>query len=799
MAVSKQDRAEAKRLRREIERHNYLYYSLDDPQIEDWEYDELFAKLMRLEEQFPELRTVDSPTRRVGGTRAFHLPEARHEMPMLSIRNAPTTEVIECRNFDLRIRRDLGLNEKDEPVEYLGELKIDGAAISVRYQQGKLVRGATRGDGYVGEDVTQNLGSVRGLRPELKAANPPELLEVRGEVYISRNDFEALNSSLASKGGKLYKTPRNAAAGTIRQLDSSDSTLSKLSFIAHGFANAVGWDIPEKQSEILAAFKEWGLPVSQRYVVSQGPGDLERFYLDVRKDRASLGIDIDGVVYKVNRLAWQRELRTTEREPRWAVAHKFPPEVKSTELLEIDVQVGRTGALTPVARLKPVVVAGVTVTNATLHNIDVVVEKDIRVGDIVRIRRAGDVIPEVIDVDHSVRHGDLPKFEMPTTCPSCGSPVVRLTREQKLKTKTHVVASAVYRCVGGLICPAQRKRALLHFASRRALDIDGFGEVVVNRLVDEGLLTTPADIYRLSFTQLAGSKGTRQVSAQKLIDAIASSRETTLSRVLFAIGIPGVGESVAKELAKFGAMQRVMNALPLVLRFVPGFGPELAGSVHKFFATKHNRKVIEELRGNQIRWSETEHVHPSLAAMPTLPRFINLLSIKGVGEKGAEAIANVNPDIVKLIDMPEEELAEALRRQGISRPQAVQVTSSLTEYFRESENVELVRRVDAQLRDYRMHWLDRRGDIGSELGPLTGKTFVLTGALSKMSRVEAKEKIESLGGRVRESVSRKTNYVVVGPGSGSKESDARALDVKLLNENEFVQLLADAASSNARK
>jgi DNA ligase (NAD+) len=797
MAVSKQIRAEARRLRKQIERHNYLYYVLDNPLIGDWEYDQLFARLQKLEGQYPELQTVDSPTRRVGGTRAVHLPPARHDVPMLSIRNAPTTDMSECRAFDSRIRKDLGLKDKDDPVEYLAELKIDGAAISITYERGKLVRGATRGDGQVGEDVTQNLSWVRGLHAELKLSPAPELVEVRGEVFISRDDFDELNSSIASQGGKSYKTPRNAAAGTIRQLDSSDPTLRKLSFVAHGLANAVGWEIPAKQSELLTAFRHWGLPISPRYAISRGPDGLEEFYALVQKERASLGIDIDGVVYKVNLLAWQNKLHFTEREPRWAVAHKFPPETKATELIDIDVQVGRTGVLTPVARLKPVVVAGVTVTNATLHNLDVILEKDIRVGDVVYVRRAGDVIPEIVEVDHSKRNRDLPQFEMPAVCPICGSRVVRLTRELRLKTKTHVVSGAIYRCVGGLFCSAQRKRALFHFASRRAMNIDGFGEVVVNRLVDERLVQTPADIYRLTVTQLAGSKGTREVSAQKLVDAISSSKTTTLARVLFALGIPGVGESIAKELArKLGSMQKVMDALPLVLRFVPGFGRELANSVHAFFATKHNREVVVQLRANQVAWQESDQVHPTIASRPTLPRLLTYLEIKGVGDKAAEAIGSITTDTNRLVNMSTDELESPLVDSGMRRLVARRVANAMIGYFSNPKNVELIRSVDTQLRNFGMHWSHRKSVPTVRAQPLEGQTFVLTGTLSSMDRNEAKAKIESLGGRVAGSVSRRTNYVVAGPGAGSKESDARQLGVPRLDESGFLQLLARAEKAD---
>lgn len=798
MAVPKEVRAEAKRLRKEIERHNYLYYVLDDPKLDDSEFDLLFSKLQQLEEQHPDLQTVDSPTRRVGGTRAVHLPAARHSVPMLSIRNAPSTDISECKAFDARMRKDLKLKPEDPPVEYLAELKIDGAAVSLRYKHGKLDRGATRGDGKNGEDITQNLKWVRGLRSVLDHSLLPELVEVRGEVFMSRKDFEELNRTLAEQGGRTFKTPRNAAAGTIRQLDSSDPALKTLSFVAHGLAEAIGWSVTDKQSEILTAFEAWGLPVSPRRVTSLGPDGLERFYKQVQEDRGALDFDIDGVVYKVNRRRWQEQLSFTEREPRWAIAHKFPPETKTTELIGIDVQVGRTGALTPVARLKPVVLAGVTVTNATLHNIDEIREKDVRVGDIVFVRRAGDVIPEVVKVDKSKRLMDLPPFQMPEVCPVCGSSVVRIAREQRLKTKINVVAGAIYRCVGGLICSAQRKRALLHFGSRRAMNIDGFGEMVVDRLVDERLLRTPADIYALTVAQLAGAKGTREISAQKLVDAISSSKVTTLPRLLYALGIPGVGESIAKDLAaKLGTLQRIMDALPLLLRFIPGIGKELANSIHKFFATAHNREAIEQLRSHHVTWAESQQVHVSISSIPSLSGFIELLDIPGIGKKGADALGRAVGDATKLASIPREELERLLLEQKMRQPESHRVALAIAGYFEVPQNERIMQQVDAQLRAYGMHWIGRiKLDLGSQL-PWEGKTFVLTGTLSSMTRDEAKSKIESLGGKVSDSVSKRTDYVVVGTDAGSKETVARRLGINLLSEGQFRKLIGEVGGQHS--
>ena len=789
-----------------IDHHNYLYHSLADPEIEDSEFDRLFQELMNLEEQYPGLQTVDSPTRRVGGTRAVYLPAAKHSVRMLSIRNAPSTDISECKAFNVRIRRELALSESDPSIDYLAELKIDGAAVSLRYEEGKLVRGATRGDGEIGEDITKNLKSIQDIRSELKSNTPPSFLEVRGEVFMSRRDFEELNRTLAAQGGKTFKTPRNAAAGSIRQLDSSVASLQKLSFLAHGFAEATGWVVPKTQSQILKAFVDWGLPVSPKRIVSSGPNGLERFYEQTRYERSELDFDIDGVVYKVDSRDLQEKLGLRDREPRWAMAHKFPPETRATKVTGIDVQVGRTGALTPVARLEPVIVGGVTVTNATLHNQDEIEGKDVRVGDTVLVRRAGDVIPEIVSVDQTKRPKGVPPFVMPSECPICGSPVVRLAKEQKLKTKVHLVTEVVFRCVGGLICSAQRKRALQHFASRRAMNIDGFGEKIVDRLVDLNLVKTPADFYSLTVSQfasaaltvsqLSGAKGNREVSAQKLFSAIATSKKTKLPRLLYAIGIPGVGEAIAKDLAlKFGNLARIGGACPQVLRYVPGIGRELANSIHEFFQTKHNGDVIQELKDRGVSWEESSKVNPSLAVMPTFASFIALLEIPGVGDKAAVAMEKAFDDIEVLYTKSEEDLAKGLQNEGLSLPSARRVTSALKQYLQSSSNLDSARSVNRQLREFGMHWVGRSSSGDQAALPLEGKNFVLTGTLPGMTKDEARQRIELLGGKVTGAVSKKTAYVIAGADAGIKYDEAKRLDIPILNEGQLLDLLTAASKS----
>ena len=793
MAIPKQVRAEAKTLRTAIDQHNYLYYTLNDPEVDDSEFDELFRRLLALEERYPGLQTANSPTKRVGGTRAVHLPTAKHNVRMLSIRNAASTDVSECKAFDARVRRELGLSDSDAPIAYLAELKIDGAAVSLRYANGKLVRGATRGDGEIGDDVTQNLSAIQDVRSELKTNTPPSLLEVRGEVFMSRHDFEELNKLLAAQGGKTFKTPRNAAAGIIRQLDSSVASLRRLSFLAHGFAEAAGWTVPKTQSQILEAFEDWKISVNPNRVVSLGPSGLEQFYTEIQKKRSQLDFDIDGVVYKVDRRDLQDKLGLSEREPRWAIAHKFPPEVQETVVVGIDVQVGRTGALTPVARLNPVVVGGVTVTNATLHNQDEIEGKDVRVGDTVLVRRAGDVIPEIVAVVQAKRPAGTFPFVMPSECPICKSHVIRLAKEQKLKTKVHLVTEVVYRCVGGLFCSAQRKRALLHFASRRAMNIDGFGEKVVDRLVDLNLVETPADIYSLTLAQLTGSDGNRKVSAQKMFSAIASSRKTTLARLLYAIGIPGVGDAIAKDLAsKFGSLARIASALPQVLRYVPGIGKELANAIHEFFQTEHNRDVIDALKERGVSWEESTKVHPSLALRPTFSSFVALLEIPGVGSGTAGFVEKAFVDIEDVLPRSEQDIAKRLQDKGLSKSSASRVANALKQYMQLPLNSDAAISANRQLRDFGMHWVRRNSAEDRTNLPLEGRIFVLTGRLPGMAKEEAKIRIESLGGKVTGSVSKKTNYVVAGADAGVKYEDAKRLDVPILNESQLLDLLSKA-------
>ncbi len=606
-------KARAAFLRGEIERHNHAYYVLDAPTIPDAEYDRLFRELQAIEATHPELLSLDTPTRRVGGEPQQVLLPIKHVIQMLSIRTETDTEPSGARAFDAKVRKELGLTENDPLVEYCAELKFDGLAINLRYEHGKLVHAATRGDGEWGEDVTKNVLTIHEI-PLGLYGQAPQVLEVRGEVYMSRANFERYNARQRAQGKPTLVNPRNAAAGSIRLLDPAVTKQRPLSFYAYGLGEVQDWNMPPTQSGVLDALATFGLPVCEHRAVVQGGEGLISFHQHIRDLRDSLPFDIDGVVYKVNSLDLQKTLGFVTREPRWAVAHKYPAEEAVTKVKAIEEQVGRTGAITPVARLEPVFVGGVTVTNATLHNEDEVRRKDVRVGDIVIVRRAGDVIPEVVGVVFSERPTkDLFRLEplyapyvMSSTCPVCGSAIEKPED------------MAIARCTGGLFCPAQRKQALLHFASRRAMDIEGLGEKIVEQCVDKGLVKTPADLYQLGMGAVANLERMAEKSASNLLEAIEKSKQTTLARFIFALGIRNVGEATAKDLARhFGGLDALMAASAEALQQVPDVGPVVATSIAHFFAEAHNREVITALRAAGVVWAEG--TPQALAPMPTLP------------------------------------------------------------------------------------------------------------------------------------------------------------------------------------
>ncbi|MBB3011538.1 NAD-dependent DNA ligase LigA [Cupriavidus alkaliphilus] len=640
-------------LRDELDRHNYQYYVLDAPTVPDAEYDALFSELMALELEHPELQTPDSPTQRVGGEALAAFDSVRHRVPMLSLNNAFADD--DVLNFDRRCAQGLGRSapaagEADlfsaaDAVEYACELKFDGLAMSLRYEDGRLVQAATRGDGETGEDVTVNVRTIKAIPLKLRG-QAPAVLEVRGEVFMFRRDFDKLNARQAEAGEKTFVNPRNAAAGSLRQLDPRITARRPLSFFAYGLGELQGVERPPTHSAMLDGFAALGLPVCKDRAVVKGAQGLLDFYREIGKRRDELPYDIDGVVYKVNALAEQERLGFVSRAPRFALAHKFPAQEMTTIVEDIEVQVGRTGAITPVARLKPVFVGGVTVTNATLHNEDEIRRKDVHVGDTVIVRRAGDVIPEVVAVVTERRPADARAFVMPSACPVCGSHIEKLEDE------------AIARCTGGLICAAQRKQSLLHFAQRRAMDIEGLGDKLVEQLVDQGIVRTPADLYKLGVAKLAALERMADKSAANLVTAIDKSRATTMNRFIFALGIRHVGEATAKDLARhFGKLDALMAADEAALLEVNDVGPVVAQSIANFLAEPHNVEVIEQLRAAGVHWPESEPVAKAPAplsgktfvltgTLPTLSREDAKELLEAAGAKVAGSVSKKTDYVV---------------------------------------------------------------------------------------------------------------------------------------------------------
>jgi DNA ligase (NAD+) len=633
-------------LRAELERHNYAYYVLDEPVLPDAEYDKLYQELAAIEADHPDLITPESPTQRVGGVALDSFASVTHSMPMLSLNNGFTDADVEA--FDKRTADALGGGE----VEYACELKFDGLAISLRYENGVLVQAATRGDGATGEDVTENIRTVKSIPLKLKlppkhTGRLPEVLEARGEVLMFKRDFARLNQRQRDAGHKEFANPRNAAAGSLRQLDPKITATRALSFFAYGIGTLTGVEMPPTHVAVLDWFSTLSLPVCPQRALVKGAAGLLGFYRSIGERRAELPYEIDGVVYKVNRRADQDRLGFVSRAPRFALAHKFPAEEALTRLIGIDVNVGRTGAMTPVARLEPVFVGGVTVTNATLHNEEEIRRKDVLIGDTVIVRRAGDVIPEVVGAILERRPADACAFVMPTHCPVCGSKIEKLPDE------------AIARCTGGLICGAQRKQALWHFAQRRAMDIDGLGEKIIDQLVDQQLIRTPADLFKLGFGTLAALERFADKSAQNLLDSIAQARQTTLPRLIYALGIRHVGEATARDLARyFGALDPIMAATREELLEVNDVGPVVAEAIVNFFAEPHNVECIEQLRAAGVQWPEgppAQKAEPGLLAgrtvvltgtLPNLSRDDAKVMLEAVGAKVAGSVSKKTDYVV---------------------------------------------------------------------------------------------------------------------------------------------------------
>ena len=778
-------------LRERIEQANYRYHVLDDPAITDAEYDALMRELEALEAAHPELVTPDSPTRKVGARASGGFAEVRHAMPMLSLSNAfeqagedERTRFHEVAEFERRIEQTL---HRREPV-FSVEPKLDGLAISLRYEHGQFVQGATRGDGETGEDVTANLRTVRAIPLKLRGTGWPAVLEVRGEVIMLRKDFEAFNAYARAHDEKTLANPRNGAAGSLRQLDPAITAKRKLSFFAYAVGVVEGGELPPTHSATLRQLREWGFPVSPEVGTARGFDGLIAYFKRIGAKRDSLPYDIDGVVYKLDDYEGQRTMGFVARAPRWAIAHKFPAQEQTTTVEAIEIQIGRTGAATPVARLAPVQVAGVTVTNATLHNADQVARLDVRVGDTVIVRRAGDVIPEVVRVMPELRPPHTRPWHMPAHCPVCGSALLREEGE------------AAFRCSGGLVCAAQRKEALIHFASRRAMDIDGLGERYVDALVDFGYVHTPADLYKLTLDDFLEMKrraderdGTTPETvkqgkvatkwAENLLDGIAASKATTLARFLFGLGIMHIGESTAKTLAAWlGRLEFVRRTPAPVLRVLPDVGGEVAASIAGFFAQPGNQQVVDALLAAGVHFGDEGEPSPKLRERLGLAVLLDMANVNKLGPKSTTLLAAQYPTLQRLLAAGQAQWITA----GL--PQAAAI--NLEAYLSDASQQGALREAEAAMQRL-LDVIPQAAQTASL--PLEGQTAVLTGTLPTLSRDEAKEKLEALGAKVAGSVSKKTSFVVAGAEAGSKLDKANELGVPVWDEAQLLALLAEHA------
>ncbi|WP_300619488.1 NAD-dependent DNA ligase LigA [Dokdonella sp.] len=772
----------AAELRERLDDANYRYHVLDDPDIPDAEYDRLMRELEALEAAHPGLAAADSPTQRVGNAPSSAFATVEHEIPMLSLANAFTEDEVE--EF---VRKIVERLEIDDPL-FSVEPKFDGLAISLRYENGVFVRGATRGDGARGEDVTANLRTIKAIPLKLRGKGWPRVLEVRGEVYMPRAGFEAYNEKARASDGKIKPlvNPRNAAAGSLRQLDPRITAKRPLAFYAYALGLVDGGDVPESHSAMLKTLREWGFPVSSLVDTARGAKGCLAYYARIGAQRDTLPFDIDGVVYKLDDLAAQRELGFVGRTPRWAIAHKFPAQEQQTTVEAIDVNIGRTGAATPTARLAPVFVGGVTVTNATLHNADQVARLDVRIGDTVIVRRAGDVIPEVVRVVPELRPPHTHPWHMPAHCPICGSDIVREEGE------------VVARCTGELICAAQRTQAIFHFAARRAMDIDGLGERYIEDLGELGYVRSVADLYKLTLDDLlemkrraderdgttpetvkAGKVATKW--AENLIEAIEHSRRATLERFLYALGIAHVGESTAKALATwFGELATIRHLPWPILKLVPDIGGEVARAIDAFFQQPGNQRAIDDLLAHGVTIVDAHAPSPKLRAALDAATLLANLEAPKLTEKRAAQLATHFAKLDELLKVPEHQLVSA----GLPADTAAAFVA-----WREDEaHRRLLQRSFEALDTLRAALADV-ADTAAAL-PLDGQTVVLTGTLSALTRDEAKAKLEALGAKVAGSVSKKTSFVVAGEAAGSKLDKATELGVEIWDEARLMEFLA---------
>jgi len=767
-------KAELARLAAEVARHDALYYQRDAPVISDADYDALRRRHAAIEARFPGLVGPDSPSRKVGAAPTEGFGKVRHRVAMLSLGNAfADGDVVD---FLARVRRFLGLAEA-EPLVVTCEPKIDGLSLSIRYEGGRLVEAATRGDGAEGENVTANVRTIEEIPHRLAGKGVPPVIDVRGEIYLGHDDFRALNAAQAAAGAKVFANPRNAAAGSLRQLDASITAARPLRFFAYTWGEATALPA-QTQHDVVAAFKRWGLPVNPLLRRARSADEMLAFYREIGAKRSALGYDIDGVVYKVDRLDWQQRLGFVSRSPRWAIAHKFPAEQATTVLRDIEIQVGRTGALTPVARLEPVTVGGVVVTNATLHNQDEIARKDVRIGDTVVVQRAGDVIPQVVSVVVERRPKGARRFRFPAVCPACGSAAAR--------SESDAGADVVMRCTGGLVCPAQAKERLKHFASRLAFDIEGLGDEKIEAFFDEGLIRAPADIFTLrardaaSADRLEARKGYGKKSVENLFKAIDARRAIALDRFLFALGIRHVGETTARDLARaYGTFDSFRAALDGAMRERPGpswrrvtgiagVGEKTATAIIAHLGARPSREA--DLFGDDV-----PSLAPLLAGIKGV-RATAVTALEAAFASPAEALAAIR---AAARETPGEAYHQFAGLNGIGEV----ATDALLDFFAEPHNVQAV---DALLRQVKIQPLERPAAIASAV---TGKTVVFTGALARMSRGEAKAQAERLGAKVSGSVSKKTDFVVAGADAGSKLDRAQELGIAVLSEDEWLALI----------
>jgi len=785
--------ARAASLRAQIEQANYRYHVLDDPDITDADYDRLMRELETLEADYPALASNDSPTRKIGARAQGGFAEVRHRLPMLSLGNAFEQEgetererFREVAEFERRIEQTL---DRREPL-FSVEPKLDGLAISLRYEHGVFVQGATRGDGETGEDVTANLRTVRAIPLKLRGKGWPDVLEVRGEVIMLRKDFEAFNERARAHDEKPLANPRNGAAGSLRQLDPAITAKRRLSFFAYAIGVVEGGELPSTHSATLQQLRDWGLPVSPEVDIARGFDGLMAYFRRIGAKRDTLPYDIDGVVYKLDDYAGQREMGFVSRAPRWAIAHKFPAQEQTTRLLDIEIQIGRTGAATPRARMEPVQVAGVTVTYATLHNADQIARLDVRVGDTVIVRRAGDVIPEVVRVIEDQRPPGTVPWAMPTHCPVCGSALIR---EE---------GAAAWRCSGGLICAAQRKEALIHFASRRAMDIDGLGERFAEALVELDIVHTPADLYGLGVddfvemkrriderdgttpeTVKAGKVATKW--AENLVAGIEASKHTTLARFLFALGIMHIGESTAKTLAAWlGRLDFVRSTPAPVLRVLPDIGGEVATSIAGFFAQEGNQQVVDALLAAGITFSDESAPSPLLRERLNLGVLLDMAKVNKLGPKNCKLLAQHFPTLDRLL------AGGAAHWITAGVPQAA--ATGLEVHLADPVALAELRDAEAAMRRL-LEAIPAKATAAR--APLAEQTIVLTGTLTSLSRDEAKERLEALGAKVSGSVSKKTSFVVAGEAAGSKLDKAQELGVAVWDETQLLALLKEHEAS----